>query len=235
VKVGSGAFVRDIHKARELAQTMITIGTTPGRKVGAAITDMNQPLGNAVGNALEVAEAIEILRGGGPQDLRTLCVELCALLLYMSEQCRSLEDARAQVVASLDSGEALKKLAQIIASQDGNPAVTNDLSLLPKANITHEIISPESGYINEINCSQIGIAASLLGAGRERKEDTVDPAVGIIISKKLGERVETGEPLAILYANDPSKVTESESVIIGAYKITGTPMTPPPLVHEISY
>lgn len=234
VKVGSGAFMHDLPRARELARTMIAIGTNLGRKVGAAITDMNQPLGRAVGNALEVVESIETLKGGGPADFRHLCVELSAIILYMSKQCNSLDDGRTMVSASLDNGSALHKFVKIVAAQDGNASVIDDISLLPQAGRRFDVISEGSGFISAIDCARIGRAACILGAGRERKEDSIDPAVGIMINKKLGDRVESGEPLAKLFVNDESKVPEAAETVCKAYTI-GEASIVPPLIHELIY
>ncbi|MEN6357103.1 MAG: thymidine phosphorylase [Armatimonadota bacterium] len=234
VKVGSGAFMHDLPRARELARTMIAIGTNLGRKVGTAITDMNQPLGRAVGNALEVAEAIDTLKGDGPADFRHLCVELSAIILYMAAQCKSLDEGRAIASGSLDNGSALKKFAEIISSQDGNPAVIDDYTLLPQAKYKYDVVSERSGFVSEVDCALIGRAACMLGAGRERKEDSIDPAVGIITNKKLGDRVENGEALAELYSNDESKTSEVASAVCKAYTI-GDVSIVPPLIHELTY
>lgn len=227
VKVGSGAFMKTIDRAHELARTMIAIGEGLGRKVGAAITDMSQPLGRAVGNALEVREAVDTLRGSGPTDFASLCVELSSILLKLAEPSGSIDDARARVRDSIGSGAALAKFAEIIRAQDGDARVLDDLSLLPRAAIVHPVISKESGVVSEIDTASIGAAASALGAGRERKEDSIDPAVGIIVEKKLGERVEKGETLAIIHANDPGRLAEAESAIRGAYTLGDTAIVPP--------
>jgi len=227
VKVGSGAFMKTIEAARELARTMIAIGEGLGRKVGAAITDMNQPLGRAVGNALEVREAIDTLRGSGPADLASLCVELCAILLNLADPSRSLAEARAAVGDAISSGAAIAKFAEIIRAQDGDARVLDDLSLLPRAALAHPVLSEGSGTVAEIDTASIGIAASALGAGRKRKEDAIDPAVGVSVEKKLGDRVEKGEPLAIIHASDPGAVPEAESLIRNSYTLGDTANVPP--------
>jgi pyrimidine-nucleoside phosphorylase len=234
VKVGSGAFMHDLPRARELAQTMIAIGTNLGRKVGAVITDMNQPLGYAVGNALEVAEAIDTLQGSGPSDFRQLCVELSAIILYMSGQCGSLDDSRVMAASSLESGTALDKFTEIISAQNGSADVISDTSLLPKANYVKEVISAESGIVSEINCAQIGQAASILGAGRERKEDSIDLAAGIVVKKKIGDRVDKGEPLAVLHTNNESSISEAEKVLKSAYTLSESASIPT-LIYEMIY
>lgn len=232
VKVGSGAFAHDLDRARELARTMIEIGHSLGRKVGAAITDMNQPLGRAVGNALEVTEAIEALKGGGPGDLRALSVELCGIILNIVEPSLGMDAARKRSEAALDSGAALEVFRKIIAAQDGDPRVIDDPSLLPRAEIIREVMSLRNGYVSSIAADRIGMAASLLGAGRERKDDVVDPAVGITVEKKLGDKVDKGDVVAILHANNPALLPEAEAIVMDAYTI-GDHIAPPPLVHEV--
>ncbi|MCE5315000.1 MAG: thymidine phosphorylase [Armatimonadota bacterium] len=232
VKVGSGAFARDIVQARELANTMIAIGANLGKTVGAVVTDMNQPLGCAVGNAIEVAEAIDALKGGGPDDLRRLCVELCAVMLVIAGRCESVSDSRSLAVSCLDSGEALRKFVEIVAAQGGDAGVVEDALLLPQARSRCDVTSLESGFVSEIACARIGAAASLLGAGRRYKEDAVDSAVGIIVKKKLGDRVEKGEVLAQLHVNDESNVSEASNMVSDAYRI-GREVAISPLIHEI--
>jgi len=233
VKVGSGAFARDLDTARELAIEMIEIGRCFGRTVGAAITDMNQPLGRAVGNALEVAEAVEALRGGGPGDLRTLSVELCAIILNMVEPGSDMDAARKRAEQTLDSGAALEVFRKIVAAQNGDARSLDDLSLLPRAKLVREVKSLRSGYVSSIAVDRIGTAASILGAGREHKEDAIDPAVGIVVEKKLGDKIDKGERLAVLHANDPSLLPGAEAIIMDAYMI-GDYVSPPPLVHEVA-
>ena len=225
VKVGSGAFAKTIESARELAQTMIAIGEGLGRKVGAALSDMSQPLGRAVGNALEVKEAVDTLHDSGPADFTRLCVELSARLLHMAGAA-CLDEARDMAEQSISSGAALAKFAEIIRAQGGDPRVLDDPSLLPQASITHPVASEASGVVSEIDTARIGVAASILGAGRERKEDSIDPAVGIVVEKKLGERVSKGEPLAIIHANDAGRLPEAESLIRGAYTLGDSAAVP---------
>ncbi len=234
VKVGSGAFVGDLPRARELSETMIAIGTNLDRRVGAVITDMNQPLGNAVGNSLEVIEAIDTLQGGGPSDFRELCVELSAVMLYMAEQLMSLNECRLAAKTSLESGKALEKFRQIIAAQRGDPDIASNTSLLPQAKYCREVMSEESGIVSEINCSRVGQAASILGAGRARKEDSIDHAAGIIVRKKIGDRVEKSEQLAILHTNNKSSISEAEKMLKSAYILSNAAAVPP-LIYEKIY
>jgi pyrimidine-nucleoside phosphorylase len=232
VKVGSGAFMRDIDQARELARTMIAIGRDFDRRVAAVITDMSQPLGDAVGNALEAAEAIETLKGGGPEDLKSLCIKLSAIILYIAGHCRSAEEGKATAVDALASGMALDKFTQIVEAQGGNARTVSDPSLLPRAKIKHEVASESSGWVEEIDTAGVGIAASILGAGREKKEDSIDPAVGLLVHKKLGDAVENGESIATLFANDPETVSAAASRLIGSYNVGDRPDVPP-LVREV--
>lgn len=234
VKVGSGAFARDIARARELAETMIAIGSSFGRKVGAAITDMNQPLGRAVGNALEVREAIDTLKGEGPVDLRELCVELSAVILCMVEPDLGMERARSRAVSALDSGQALEVFGKIIGAQCGDVAVIDDPSILPQARCKREVCATESGFVSAIAVDRVGVAASVLGAGRERKEDSIDPAAGLIAHKRLGDQVTAGEPIITLHANNPALFPQAENMVLAAYTI-GEYAVPPPLVHEIIF
>lgn len=232
VKTGSGAFAKSRSKALELARTMTAIGATFGRQVAAVITDMNQPLGNAVGNALEVAEAVEVLRGGGPSDLRELCVHLSAIILNMAEPGGSPEEGRQRAEDALRDGTALRKLKEIVAAQGGNAAVIDDLGRLPQAEVMEDVPSGAAGIVSRIDCARIGIASSILGAGRQIKTDTIDPAVGVVVRKKIGERVEIGESLAVLHANRVETIAPAAQEIRGAYRL-GPRAKVPPLVCEV--
>jgi len=234
VKVGSGAFMHDIGQARELARTMIAIGRNLGRKTGAVITDMNQPLGKAVGNALEVREAIDTLQGLGPVDFTNLCVQLSGIMLYMAAQCKSVDEGRDIARATLDTGAALEKFTEIVQAQDGDPRIIDDPSLLPAANHIYTVTSLDSGVVTGMDTARIGVAASVLGAGREKKEDGIDPAVGVIIEKKLGNRVEKGEALAVINANNPALISQAEFHIRESYAF-GDPAELSPFVPEIIF
>ena len=232
VKVGSGAFARDIDQARELARTMIAIGAGLGRTVGAAITDMSQPLGRAVGNALEVKEAVDTLQSRGPADFTELCMQLSAILLQMARPERSMLSARTSVESALISEAALEKFAEIVSAQGGDARILEDASLLPQAAHTHPVVSHKTGVVSAIDTAATGLAASVLGAGREHKEDAIDPAVGIVIEKKLGDRVEKGDVLAVIHANDPARVFEAERLLGTSYTI-GSAAAVPQLIHEV--
>jgi len=232
VKVGSGAFMKTVDNARELARTMIAIGEGLGRKVGAALTDMSQPLGRAVGNALEVREAIDALHGSGPADFAGLCVELAARLLNLAGTA-SLDECRRQAERTILSGAALAKFGEIVRVQGGDLRVLEDTSLLPKASITHAVKSDAAGAVSAIDAAQIGVAASILGAGREKKEDVINPAVGIVVEKKIGDRVEFGEPLATIHADDPARISQAESMIRKAYTLSDSAAVPPVILDFI--
>ncbi|MGB9619570.1 MAG: thymidine phosphorylase, partial [Armatimonadota bacterium] len=218
VKAGSGAFMRDKQSARDLARMLMAIGRTFGRKTAVAITDMSQPLGNAVGNALEVREAIETLKNGGPPDLLELCVELSAIILNIAGHCASREKGAAEALSAIHSGSALKLFRRIVEKQGGDPRAVEDPSLLPRAETTLEVASERSGVIESVDCAAIGRACCIIGAGRLRKEDSIDPAVGVVVQKKIGDRVDKGEPLAVIHANDTSNVSAAADMIVNAYR-----------------
>ena len=230
VKVGAGAFMKSIEDAEELAHAMVAIGNLAGRNTMAIISDMSQPLGYAVGNTLEIEEAIETLKGQGPADLEELCLELGAQMVYLGEKATSLEEARELLKEKLHNGEALEKFKEFIAAQHGNPEVVNDYSLMPQAKDKKEVYAEESGYVAEINADAIGVAAMSLGAGRATKESEIDLAAGLILHKKVGEKVAKGDLLVTLYANDKD-FSEAESLVHQAYKFSSTSVEPT-LIHE---
>ena len=233
VKVGSGAFMKTIERARELSNTMVAIGTNLNRRVGALITDMSQPLGRAIGNALEMSEAIETLRGRGPADLTDLCVELCAVLINLAEPDCNMTQAIDRARESLDSGAASAKFAEIVEAQGGDIRALDDPSLLPQANIVHSVCSRCAGVVSRIDAAGIGEAASALGAGRQRKEDGIDPAVGVLIEKKIGDTVKSGDVLAIIHGNDPAAVDCADKIIQRCYTIGAEANIPPLIVERI--
>ncbi|HEY6101210.1 MAG TPA: thymidine phosphorylase, partial [Anaeromyxobacter sp.] len=205
VKVGSGAFMKRLDDARALARTLAAIGRGMGKKVSALVTAMDQPLGRAVGNALEVAEIVELLRGGGPADLRELTVELTAEMLVLGGAAAGLAEARARVEAALADGRGLAKLEEIVRAQGGDAAVLRDPGRLPRAPRTYDVAAPAGGVVQAIDTEAVGLAAVALGAGRARVEDRVDPAVGLVVHRKLGDRVERGEPLCTVHEGDRSE------------------------------
>jgi pyrimidine-nucleoside phosphorylase len=205
VKVGSGAFMKRIEDARRLADVLTGIGRGMGKQVTALLTAMDQPLGLAVGNALEVVETIELLRGGGPPDLREVTVALTAELLLLGGVAADLAGARAAVEAAIADGRGLAKLEEIVRAQGGDPAAIRDPERLPRAGETYDVPAPAAGVVEAIDAQAVGLAAVALGAGRARVEDPVDPAVGLVVARKLGDRVERGEPLCTVHAGPRSE------------------------------
>ena len=212
VKVGEGAFMKTLKDAKKLARSMVDIGKSQGKKMVALLTDMEQPLGVAVGNSIEVIEAIETLKGKGPEDLKLLCFEICKEILLLTDKAKDEKEALALVEDSIRSGKALKKLELMISAQGGNKAVINDYSLFGKAKELIEVKAEKSGYIKAIDALKIGEASGILGAGRIKKEDSVDLVVGIDVLKKVGDYVTKGDLIARIYANDKGKKEALEIV-----------------------
>ena len=219
VKTGSGAFMKNLDDSFELAREMVDIGNNVGRNTIGVITDMDQPLGYAIGNALEVKEAIDTLKGEGPKDLTELCLTLGAHMLVLGEKAVDEQDARKILMDIIKSGKGLQKLRQLVVAQGGNPAYVDDPSLFPLPAIVEEIISNEEGYVKGIKADDIGRAALVLGAGRETKESIIDLAVGIVLHKKIGDFISKGESIATIYANDADKQKISTKMILDAYEI----------------
>lgn len=205
VKIGDGAFMKDLDSARTLARAMVDIGNSCGRKTVAMITDMDEPLGEAVGNSIEVIEAIETLKQKGPEKFTKLCYELSSTLLQMTNVCKSKEEAYAKIDEVLNNGKALEQLRLMIKYQGGNPDVVDDYTLLPIAKNVIEIKSLEEGYVSKIKTEQIGVAAMMLGAGRLTKEDDIDLGVGIKILKHVGDYVSVGDVIALAYVNEKGR------------------------------
>lgn len=234
VKTGSGAFMKNEKDAAFLAELMVETGERVGTQVVALITDMDQPLGNMIGNALEVAEVVEILRGAGPQDLRELCLELSGWMLYMGQAARTVAEGKQTGAELISSGKALAKFRHMIELQSGDPRVIDDPKNLPQAKHTAEVLSPRAGYVASMQCEQIGTACVILGGGRERKEDAVDPSVGIVLQKKIGDRVEAGEPLAIVHYNAEAKGERARQMLIESCEISNAaPIASKPLIQRI--
>jgi len=220
VKVGSGAFMKKQVDARRLAQAMVGIGRRMDKKVQALITDMNQPLGYAVGNALEVMEASQTLQNAGPADLTKLCLELAARMIFLGKKAATLEEARLAAEGHLVDGSAYKKFKEVVAAQGGNPQALDNFVLLPNATGAREIASPRAGYVSAINAEDIGIASNMIGAGRDKKEDSIDPAVGIILEVKAGEKVDAGSILCRLYYTREDRVEEAAEKVEDAFHIS---------------
>lgn len=233
VKMGSGAFMKTVEDAKQLATTMVEIGNHVGRKTIAVISDMNQPLGNAVGNALEVKEAIDTLKGHGPKDLEELCLTLGAHMLKLSEKVGSFAEGYALLQSKIANGEALAKLKELVAAQGGDVAQVENTSLLPQADHHIYVKSVNSGTIQSINSEQIGNAAMLLGAGRATKDALIDLAVGLIIHKKIGDFVAADDTIATLYANNTNNISEVSNMIIKAVTIVNTEVSIQPLIYDI--
>jgi pyrimidine-nucleoside phosphorylase/thymidine phosphorylase len=213
---------------------MVETGQRLGKRVEALITDMNQPLGRAVGNALEVAECIDVLNGKGPDDLRELSLVLSASMFLLGGRVRGVGEGRALAAEMIASGKAREKLREMIGLQGGNAAVIDDPGLLPQAKQQAEVKSPASGFVIAIMCEQIGTAAVLLGGGRARKEDSVDPAVGIIVHKKVGDAVSEGEALCTVYYNSAERLANAVPLIEKSYTIAdAAPLQKQPLVHRV--
>ena len=227
VKTGEGAFLTELEESKKLARALVSIGTHLGRRISALITGMSQPLGRMVGNALEVREAIDTLRGKGPDDLADLCCELGAELVTAAGQAPSRSAAVASLRDLLSGGEALAKLQELVRLQGGDPRVVDDPSILPSAAKTIPILAESAGTV-----ARLGRAASLLGAGRFVKEDRVDPAVGIEVVAKIGDSVSTGDRLAILHVNDEDRLDEAMKLVGNAYELADGPVMPPPLMID---
>lgn len=230
VKTGSGAFMKKEEDAFALAREMTALGKHAGRNTIAIVSDMDQPLGFAVGNALEVKEAIETLQGKGPDDFTQLCMTLGTHMIVAGGKAKDEEEARVMLKGVIEDGSALKKLAEFVEAQGGDSAAVYDTSLLPKASIIEEIISEEEGYVNRIVCDEIGICSLILGGGRETKESEIDLSVGLILHKKVGDYVECGESLATIHANDKDKLENAKTRFISAYTIGKEPVAPSKLI-----
>lgn len=215
VKVGSGAFMKTIDDARALAKAMVDIGTENGRSVKAVLTDMDRPLGHAIGNALEIREVINTLKGHGPQDLTHECLIMAAHMLVLSHIC-DYETALSRVQEALDSGAALDRLRMMIDAQGGDSRVIDDESLLAIGKFTYDVTAPQDGYITHMNTEQCGIASVMLGAGRTVKDGPIDYSAGIVMHKKTGDTVRTGESIATLYASDESLLTNAGKIYLEA-------------------
>ncbi|MCM1514615.1 MAG: pyrimidine-nucleoside phosphorylase [Anaeroplasma bactoclasticum] len=233
VKVGSGAFMKSVDEARKLAETMVELGQLAGRKTIATLTDMSEPLGCAIGNALEVIEAIETLKGRGPQDFTELCINLTAEILETTGFESNFALAREKAMDALNQGRGLACFKQMVAYQQGNVEVIDDYTLLPTASEVIELKyeGTEIGYIESIDALTIGEAAMLLGAGRSTKEEDIDPAVGIYLNKKVGDRLVDGETLVTLYANG-KQVEEATQLVLSAYVISKTPAMKQSIIIE---
>jgi pyrimidine-nucleoside phosphorylase/thymidine phosphorylase len=220
VKVGAGAFMKRQVKARELAQMMVGIGRRADVRVQALLTDMNQPLGYAVGNALEIMEASQTLQNVGPTDLTRISLELAARMIYLGKLTPTLEDARELAQQKLLDGSGYRKFKDVIRAQGGDPRVLDEFKLLPNPSGAREVLCPRTGFVSQIDAEDIGRAAAMIGAGRDLKDDVIDPAVGVILEVKVGERVEAGSVLCRLYYTNEEKLDDASQVIEDAFRIS---------------
>jgi pyrimidine-nucleoside phosphorylase len=233
VKVGSGAFMKKQVDARRLAQMMVGIGRRMDKRVQALITDMSQPLGYAVGNALEVMEASQTLQNAGPTDLTKLSIELAARMIYLGKKAGTLEEARRLAEEKLVDGSGYKKLKQVVAAQGGNPQALDKFELLPNATGMREVASPRGGYVSSIDAEDIGAASNMIGAGRDKKDDAIDPAVGIILEVKAGEKVDAGSVLCRLYYTKEDRVDEAAEMVEDAFRISAQKPDERELILEV--
>jgi pyrimidine-nucleoside phosphorylase len=233
VKVGNGAFMKKQVDARRLAQMMVGIGRRLDRRVQALITDMNQPLGYAIGNALEVMEASQTLQNAGPSDLTRLSLELAARMIYLGKKAATLEEARHIAETKIADGSAYKKFKQVVQAQGGNAQALDRFELLPNATGMREITAPRAGFVTAIAAEDIGRASTMMGAGRNRKDEGIDPAVGVILEVKIGEKVDSGSVLCRLYYTREDGLEEAAEMVEDAFRISQTKPEPRELILEV--
>lgn len=233
VKTGTGAFMKTVDDSFLLAKAMVDIGLKVGRKTVAVISDMDQPLGYAVGNALEVKEAIDTLKGNGPEDLFNLCLSLGSNMLILAGKSSNEDEAREILKETIRSGAAFKKFKEFVKAQGGDISMVENPNLLPEAKYKVEVTANEEGYVSKIAANEIGTAALILGAGRETKESVIDLSVGIMLRKKVGDYVNKGDVIALIHGNDMTKIEQAKSEIINAYNISKEAVEKRPLIYGI--
>lgn len=233
VKAGSGAFMPDVESARALSKVMLEVGDRLGKKIICVVTGMEQPLGHEVGHANEVAEAIATLKGEGPQDLTDLCIQLGGLLLATSGVTHTAAEGETRLKAAIADGSALAKFREIIVAQGGNPAVVDDPTLMPQPRLRLPVVAKQSGYVQRLDALTVGQAGKILGAGRMTKEESIDLAVGIHLAKKEGDRVEAGETLGVLLANDEGKAAMASDILLSAYTLGERAPAIEPLIKAV--
>ena len=233
VKIGLGAFMENLEEGRKLARLMVAIGELSGRKVVALLSDMNQPLGWAVGNALEVREALDTLRGSGPEDFREHCLVAAAHMLVVGRKAANLEAARSMAEDALESGRALESFRRLVQAQGGDVRYVDEPDRLPHAPLVETVPATRAGYLLGINAREVGETSVELGAGRARKEDPIDYAVGIEIHHKVGDYVQAGEPLFTIHANDAAKLTAAKTRLLAAHQWSTEPVQPLPLFYDV--
>jgi pyrimidine-nucleoside phosphorylase len=236
VKTGSGAFMKKEEDAVFLAELMVETGERMGKQMVALITDMNQPLGRMVGNALEVQECIEILQGGGPEDLRELCLHLAAWMFFVGGATKTVADGKRLAEEIIASGKAFERFRHMVELQGGDISVINDPTRLPAAEHRVDVSNRQAGYVTAIACEQVGTACVILGGGRERQEDSVDPAVGIVVHKKIGDKVSAGEALCTIHCHSDQQAAPAKKLLEESYQIAvDPPAHKPSLVHRAIY
>lgn len=233
VKTGSGAFMKAEEDARALAEEMVRIGRNAGRRTIAVISDMDQPLGFGVGNALEVKEAIETLKGRGPEDFTELCMTLGSRMLIAGGKAECVEEAAEKLENAIRDGSALEKLADFVEAQGGDRTAVYQPEKLPQASIVRTVAAPGDGYVNRLTCDEVGICSLILGAGRETKESAVDLSAGLVLRKKAGDYVKAGEPLAELHGGDERRLKEAEERFLGACVLSDNPPEKSPLIKGV--
>ena len=234
VKTGSGAFMKKEADAVFLAELMVETGERMGKQMVALITNMDQPLGRMVGNAMEVAECIEVLRGGGPSDLRELCLHEAAWMFFLGGKSRTVAEGKQLSEEIITSGKAFDRFRQMVELHGGDVGVIDDPASLPSADHRVDVPSPRAGYVNSIQCEHVGTACVILGGGREKKEDSVDPAVGIIVHKKIGDKVAAGEPLCTIHCHSDAQAARAGKLIEESYVLSGAPPPhKPSLIHRV--
>jgi pyrimidine-nucleoside phosphorylase len=233
VKVGSGAFMKTEADAVALAETMVSIGRGTGRRLSAVVSDMEQPLGRAVGNALEVREAIDTLQGKGPDDFMEHSLAVAAEMLLLADRCATPEEAKVMLRQAIESGQAMAKFREWVRAQGGKEGVVDDFDAMPQARFVTDVVSPRDGYIRAINAMEVGLATVALGAGRQRKGDPVDHAVGVVLHRKVGDQVRLSEPLLTIHANESQHLEDARSRLQTAYAWSDVPVQVPPLIRRI--
>jgi len=233
VKVGSGAFMKTEQEAQSLASLMVEIGKRMGRKVRAVISDMNQPLGCAVGNAVELKEALDTLNGRGPSDFSQHCFTIASQMLLLAGKFEDKVEAQAHLEQLLRGGEARSMFRDWISAQGGDIRTIDDPSRLPVARFTSDLFAPRSGYVANLDAREVGLTSMLLGGGRAKKDDPVDHAVGIVLHAKVGDEVVQGQPLLTIHANDEAKLSGARQRLLAAYDWSDEKVNPPPLIHQI--
>ena len=233
VKTGSGAFMKSEKDAAFLAELMVETGERMGKQVVALITDMDQPLGKMIGNALEVVEVVEVLRGEGPNDLRELCLHLAGWMLYLGGASRTVAEGTQLSSQLISSGKALERFRQMVELQGGDARFLDDAKRLPQARQRLPVVSAKPGVVSAMQCEHIGTACVMLGGGRERKEDSVDPAVGIVLHKKVGDRVAAQEPLATIHYNSEARAERVQRMMAESIQIADASPAKRPLIHRV--